>query len=206
VIRVAWLAMLALAGCDYEVKETAQPPPDQADNPPPVAPLPPPAPPASAPLLTADGYGPLRIGMTRAEVEAALGLDADANAVGGPEPDSCDQFRPARAPEGMLVMVQDGRLARVSLNEGSAVKTAHGLGLGAPAGEVRAKLKRVEASAHEYADPPAEYLTWWAKGGPSAGRTAGANARGIRYEVGGEGRVDSIHAGGPAIQLVEGCL
>ena len=30
-------------------------------------------------------------------------------------------------------------------------------------------------------------------------------ARGIRYEIDGEGKVSIIHIGGPAIQLVEGC-
>ena len=53
--------------------------------------------------LTAAGYGPLRIGMTRAEVVTALGDDSDPNAVGGAEPEVCDQWRPARAPEGVLV-------------------------------------------------------------------------------------------------------
>jgi len=31
------------------------------------------------------------------------------------------------------------------------------------------------------------------------------NARGIRYEIDGDGMVSMIHVGGPAIQLVEGC-
>ncbi|WP_158332143.1 hypothetical protein [Brevundimonas abyssalis] len=36
--------------------------------------------------------------MTRAEVVAALGEDANPDAVGGPDPESCDQFRPERRP------------------------------------------------------------------------------------------------------------
>lgn len=35
--------------------------------------------------------------------------------MGGPDPEACDQFRPERAPEGMLLMVEDGRLTRISL-------------------------------------------------------------------------------------------
>ena len=31
-------------------------------------------------------------------------------------------------------------------------------------------------------------------------------ARGITYEIGTDGKVQSIFAGGPAIQYVEGCL
>ena len=50
-------------------------------------------------LLTAEGWDGLRIGMTRAEVVAAAGEDANPEAVGGPEPEMCDEFRPADAPE-----------------------------------------------------------------------------------------------------------
>ena len=32
-----------------------------------------------------------------------------------------------------------------------------------------------------------------------------AAARGVRYEINGEGKVQIVHVGGPAIQLVEGC-
>src|SRR5690606_9967730 len=52
-------------------------------------------------VITADGWGPLRIGMTRDEVVAAAGDDANPDAVGGPDPQRCDQFRPARAPAGL---------------------------------------------------------------------------------------------------------
>lgn len=55
--------------------------------------------PAAEPVLTAEGFGPLRIGMTRAQVVEAMGEDSDPEAVGGPDPESCDEFRPARAPE-----------------------------------------------------------------------------------------------------------
>ena len=44
-------------------------------------------------------------------------------------------------------------------------------------------------------DAPAEHLTAWASPGQ----------RGVRYVVGQDGRVEEIHAGGPAIQYVEGC-
>ena len=164
--------------------------------------------PAAEPVLTAEGYGPLRIGMTLAEVTAALGADSDPGAVGGPEPESCDQFRPARAPEGLLVMIEEGRLTRISLHGEAAVATDRGLRLGATPAQVRAAYgAAVEAEPHEYQDPPAEYLTIRAKGGNSApGGVAEPGSRGIRYEVGQEGRVETIHAGGPSIQYVEGCL
>lgn len=48
-------------------------------------------------LITPDGWGPLRIGMSTAEVTAAAGADASPATVGGPDADRCDEFRPSRA-------------------------------------------------------------------------------------------------------------
>ena len=75
--------------------------------------------PESTATIGPDGWGLLRIGMTRAEVVAAAGEDANPNAVGGPNPKECDEFRPARTPRGLLVMLEDGILTRISLSEGT---------------------------------------------------------------------------------------
>ena len=80
--------------------------------------------PVDANALTANGWGPLRIGMTRAEVVAALGEDANPDAVGGPEPDVCDQFRPIQAPEDMLLMLENGVLTRISLVRNATLRSA----------------------------------------------------------------------------------
>jgi hypothetical protein len=173
------------------------------------APAAPPAAPAKAaePVLTSDGFGPLRIGMTRAEVVAALGEDAQPEAVGGPDPDACDEFRPGRAPEGMLLMIEAGRLTRISLIREAKVGTDRGVGLGATAAAVRAAYgPGLRAELHKYEAKPAEYLTWWAKDGPKGeGAATPAMARGLLYEVGGKGTVQRISAGGPSIRYVEGC-
>ena len=169
------------------------------------------APTTSAPdanALTAGGYGPLRIGMTRAEVVTALGDDSDPNSVGGAEPDVCDQWRPARAPEGLLVMIQEGVLTRISVASPSTLKTDRGFGVGDTAAAIKAAYGPLAvAQLHKYSAPPAENIFVWASGGPA---TAGAwvddaAARGVRYEIDGEGKVSIVHVGGPAIQLVEGC-
>lgn len=167
------------------------------------------APPApqTALILTAEGFGPLRIGMTLADVVTTYGPDSDPDSVGGPEPESCDQFRPARAPADLLVMIEEGRLTRISLLSGSEVRTDTGLHLGLSAARVRAAYgPALRAEPHKYADPPAEYLTVWARGGPGADGIAGEGSRGIRYEIGSDGNVATIHAGGDSIQYVEGCL
>jgi hypothetical protein len=160
-----------------------------------------------AAALTAQGFGPLRIGMSRAELVEAMGEDGDPQAVGGPDPESCDEFRPARAPEGLLAMVEDGWLTRISLVEGAKVGTDRGLGIGAAAAEVRSAYgEALRREPHKYEGAPAEYLTFWTKEGPRGDEYVEApGARGIRYEIGGKGRVRAIHAGGPSIQYVEGC-
>jgi len=162
----------------------------------------------SLPPLTADGWGPLRIGMTAAAVAAAMGPDSDPDAVGGAEPEACDQWRPARAPEGLLVMIENGRLTSISLHEGAPVRTDRGLGIGARAADVRRVYgPAVSGSGHRYQQPPAEYLNVWVRNGPRNPQegTEDPNARGIVYEVDGNGVVSRISAGGPSIQYVEGC-
>ena len=165
-----------------------------------------PTPDRAAPPLTAEGWGPLKIGMTLAQIVAAAGPDSDPDAVGGADPAACDQFRPARAPTGMLVMVEEGRLTRVSLIQGSAVETDRSIGIGDGRDEVvKAYGDAAAASAHEYSDKPAGYLDVWMG---AAGRDRAApdpSARGIRYEIDGENAVSAIHAGGPSILYVEGC-
>ena len=158
--------------------------------------------------LTAGGYGLLRVGMTRAEVVTALGDDSDPNSAGSAEPEFCDQWRPARAPEGVLVMIQDGVLTRISVASPSTLKTDRGFGVGDTAAAIKAAYGPLAvAQPHKYSAPPAEDIFVWATGGPA---TAGAfvedaAARGLRYEINGEGKVQIVHVGGPALQLVEGC-
>lgn len=151
--------------------------------------------------LTPEGWGPLRIGMTRAEVVAAAGKDANPEAVGGPEPDVCDQFRPADAPEGLLVMIERDRLTRISVARTSDITTERGFGVGSEGDEIAAAYgDAATRSPHKYLDGRAEYITIWSAD-PSA-----EEARGIVYETGTDGRVTHVHAGGTSIRYVEGCL
>ena len=189
-------AVLALAACGAPDPEPA--------------PTPEPAPPVEAPptadVLTAQGFGPLRIGMTRAEVEAALGPDSNPGAVGGPDPASCDTFHPARAPEGLTVMVENGVLTSIWLRSGSALKTDRGFGVGDTATAIKAAYGPLAyVSPHKYAEAPAEYITTWSVGG-AAGYVQNPSARGIAYHIGTDGTAEHVAAGGPSIQYVEGCL
>lgn len=156
----------------------------------------------SMPRLAPEGWGPLRIGMTRAQITAAAGDDANPDAVGGPDPEACDQYRPTGAPEGMLLMVENDTLTRISLMRESRVRTDRGLGLGEDAAAVLAAYgTSAESSPHKYRDAPSAYITAWTT--PPGGASP---ARGIVYEIHDDGRVALIHAGSESITYVEGCL
>jgi hypothetical protein len=186
-------AVLAVAACNSP--EPAEP----ASAPAPVAPVAPS--PAADNVLTANGFGPLRIGMTRAEVETALGADADPDAVGGPDPASCDIFHPTGAPEGLQVMVENGVLTSVWLVRASTVATDRGFKIGDAVAAVKTAYgPAAEVVPHKYVEAPAEYVTVW-----SGADHSSAAARGIKYEIGQDGKVQSIAGGGPSIGYVEGC-
>lgn len=192
------MSALALAACQQPAEPTPAP-----TEPPVTTPTPTPV---DANALTAEGWGPLRIGMTLAEITAALGPDADPNAVGGADPATCDQFRPERAPEGMLLMTEQGKLSRISLIRNSTLKTDRGFGLGDSAAAIKTAYGvAAVATPHKYEAAPSEYITAWSGAAPAAGATVPDTARGIVYEIGGDGMVKAIHAGGPSIQYVEGC-
>jgi hypothetical protein len=143
--------------------------------------------------LTVDGYGPARIGMTQAEVANALHVKLTGEAID--DEDVCVE-KEAAGFLGVMFMFEDKKLARVSLWEGSKVRTARGIGLGATADAVRrAYGKALKAERHHYEDLPSEYLTFWTV----------PKKRGVRFETNSKRRVQAIHAGTDAIQYVEGC-
>jgi hypothetical protein len=192
------LSMLALAACGGE-----PPTPDKAAVETPVAETTPAPTPNADIALTPDGWGPLRIGMTKDEVIAAVGDTRNPDAAGIPGSD-CIEFQPVRAPDGLWAMLEAGKLTRITLGDMSAVKTNTGLGLGDTADQVLASSSYFKRSPHKYQDAPAEYLTLWDMP-RSASFVEDEAARGIVFEIDGTGKVGMIHAGGPSIQYVEGC-
>ena len=152
-------------------------------------------------LLTWGGWGPLRIGMSREEVVAAAGADANRGAMGGPDPAQCDEFRPSNAPPGVLVMVESGVLTRISVSRNSAISTPEGFRIGDPDSSVLAAYgSRARVDAHRYWPAPAKYITVWRQASSGPGR------RGIRYEIDSSGEIVHLRAGGPSIEYVEGCV
>jgi hypothetical protein len=193
------VALLALAACN--APETAKTP--EAQPPEAAAPADP-ADAVAANVLTPLGYGPLKIGMTQAEVDAAVG-PPPANAAEA-EPSECRYYHPPRAPEGVLVMVENGVLTRLTATKDSTVKTGDGVGVGYDGEQLKARYAAATVTPHKYQGAPSAYVTLW----PGKPRLQGAYvtdpaARGLVFEIGQDGKVAFIHAGGPSIQNVEGC-
>jgi len=183
------LAGASLAACGQRREQTAEAPPPAAGPPAPIEQTPAPLP-TSAPL-TPYGWGKITIDMAEAEAVAA-GLSLPESAKAGPE---CHVLV-SRAYPGLLAMVEDGKVSRISVRETTALKTDKGLGVGDTPEAVRAAYgDSLVSLPHKYAPAPAAYLTVWSL----------PNKRGVRYVIGDTGKVAEVHVGGPSIEYVEGC-
>src|SRR4051794_9903896 len=143
--------------------------------------------------LTDTGLGPVRIGMTQAQVAKALNTKLKGEAI---EDEKVCVEKEARSLPGVNFLFENERLGRISIAKPSPITTRLGIGAGATAAQVRkaygAKL-RTERNAYE--ERPAEYLTYWTV----------PKKRGFRFETGTDRKVYVIHAGTDSIQYIEGC-
>ena len=145
--------------------------------------------------LTPTGWGPVRIGMNRDQVQKALDdqLEGDAFDNEG----SCIELFPQNdALKGSYFMFLEGKLSRISVSSPSKIATPRGIRVGATADAVReAYGEKLKAEPNHYLDLPAEYLTYWLKPEKS----------GVRFETDAQRNVEIIHAGDASIQYIEGC-
>lgn len=142
--------------------------------------------------LEVSGIGPVRMGMSVQEVVKALD-----GAVNVPEElGGCDYVFPRGWPEGLSVMVVDGRVARIEV-WGGEIATAEGARIGMSEQEIHALYPgQVEVRPHKYTDGNYLIIT---PAGP-----LGAEHR-IVFETDGS-VVERYRAGVlPAVEWVEGC-
>ena len=145
--------------------------------------------------LTPAGWGPARIGMTRAQVSKALHVELQGDAFDN-EGTCLELYASDNGLPGMYFMFEDDKLTRISASEPSAVATPRGIHVGSTAEEVRkAYGADLKTEPNHYLELPAEYLTYWLKPEKS----------GVRFETDAEQKVETIHAGNESIQLIEGC-
>jgi hypothetical protein len=191
---LALAALLAACGDGGREREEAPEPPSAAPATTAAAPAAPAAPPvAPAGVLTPYGFGAVKIGMTEAEAQEALGPETQG---GSGATSDCHLLWVGRAPANIVYMVEGGRVTRVTAHLDSQVKTDRGVGVGNTEAEVRAAYPEgLEVTPHKYIGEPAHYLTLWTLPGK----------RGIRFETDAQGLVREVHAGDRTIEYVEGC-
>jgi hypothetical protein len=180
-MRAAW-PLLLLAACSS--------PRPAADAAPPSAPL---ASAASAWVLTPTSFGKARIGMTVAELNAALG---DSLRPTYEVSEDCDQLVPASFPARTRLMVLQDTVVRFEADS-AGVLTPEGVGVGDTEGRLREVYgARAVVTPHKYTGPEGHYVTVT---DPSD------STRKTIFETDGA-KVTEFRAGRtPGVELVEGC-
>ena len=179
-MRVALVALLALGACS----EPAAPILPRTESA------------ARADQISPDGFGAIHIGVSLAEARANLGA-ALSQMEAADNPESCATAA-YTTDDGQQLLLMFERSRVTSLYAGGAapsVRTPEGLGVGSTAAEVRAAYPAALEEPAKYDDPPAHNLIIW----------RAPNESGLRFEIGSDGKVTAIHAGGPSILYVEGC-
>lgn len=173
----------------------ATPRPSPTDVPPPAEPPAQPALPTSLTglTLTTDGLGPIRIGMSRREVEEQVGP-----LVVNHESGDCASLSP-RIADYVELLIESGRVTRVSVSGEPSIRTPRGVGAGSRARDVRAAYgPTLLEEPHVYMEPPAMYLTFLIEGG--------SPGEGVRFEADENEVVTAVHGGQGSLGYVEGCL
>lgn len=142
-------------------------------------------------ILTPVGLGTIGIGRAPAIAGAGV-LTEDENQLS----DECRTLKASGYPH-IYVMSDGERVTRITVMDGSEVRTAKGIGPGATEAEVRAAYPDVREEPHKYEAAPAKNLYW---------EPQGKDGNALRFEIGGDGKVSLIHAGvQPSLSYVEGC-
>lgn len=139
-------------------------------------------------IVSADGAGPVRLGMSRRE------LTARGGAVNS-ESEACEYVTPQGAPPGVRAMVVNGTVRRVDISS-PGVATREGVGVGSTETQILAAYSNVTVQPHKYTS--GHYLTADLAAGPLGTpklvfETDGQTA--TRYRVGLP----------PEVEWVEGC-
>lgn len=140
---------------------------------------------ADATALKPEGFENIVVGQA-----PPAGLKADSAQVS----DGCQTYSDKK--RRFYAMTGGKVVGRITAMQGSPLKTARGIAVGASEAAVRRAYPEVTQDAHKYVDAPAKYLDWRPGGGKA----------GLRFEIGADGKVSFIHAGRePEITYVEGC-
>ena len=208
-LRLAVALLFAAAGCAVKTEKAADTlavdsststvvttPVDTAATPvkapPPAAQTPAPSGTSRTPdmSVTEYGIGPIHAGMTVSEANAAIGGGFAAPKGGA---SGCTYAVLTKAPRGLAVMLENGRVARVEVRSGSIATST-----GARIGDSESRIKSLYAGI---ATTPHKYVT----GGHYLTVTGSDPANRIVFETDGS-KVTTFRSGKtPAVEYVEGC-
>ena len=137
-----------------------------------------------------DGIGPLRVGVTLAEVTRSLGEPLSV------VNEECDHVNPTRMPEGILLMIIEDTLVRVQIDS-AGVRTVEGAQVGDSESRILELYgARARIEPHKYTYPDGHYVVV---------TPPGDTLHRIIFET-LKGRVTTYRSGRvPAVQYVEGC-
>lgn len=143
--------------------------------------------------LTEQGIGPVRVGMTLADVAGAT--SAGIRLV-GTDSTECSYLSWRDGPPGVLIMAEGGHVVRIDVRN-PAIATPEGIKIGSTEAEVQQRYSgRVEVQPHKYSD--GHYLVITPR------EPADSNLR-IVFETDGK-KVETFRGGlVPQVQYVEGC-
>ena len=161
----------------------------------PATPTPDSAPPAAGTSFTIapDSYGPLRVGMTVAQAASALGggFAAPKGYSGG-----CGYAVLVKAPRGLAVMLNEGKIARFEIRSGG-IKTTEGARIGDSETRIKSLYAgRVTSTPHKYVSG-GHYLTVVPPGSDSGDR--------IVFETDGSKVTEYRSGKTPEVEQVERC-
>jgi hypothetical protein len=147
---------------------------------------------ASPPMLTQDGYGDLKIGMSEASAMRVLGIsEADVG-----EGAVC-RVIDAQGQPGLQAMIERGRLSRIAVSGAAAMKTDAGVAIGSSESAIYKAYPNVRSDGG-FVDDGAPWQELYVQ-------PKGRDGRGVRFTIDGKGKVAAMYAGGPSIEYPDGC-
>ena len=150
---------------------------------------------AAAPwILTPQGLGPVRLGMTPEQVAQVAGKPVNLDESGSDNPKDCAVVE-MPGHDGVDLLFESARLTAIWLYKPARYKTARKIGVGAKDSAVAAAYPQAIKGPADYDDAPAANFLVWEK----------KDVLGLLFRTDETRKVVSIAAGTDSIEYMEGC-
>ncbi len=145
--------------------------------------------------LRADGYGPVKIGMSIKEASEAIKMPLTSNSPDADEP-SCFYVYPYGEPGTVGFMIINNKIARVDVHfENPDIQTDKKIKFGSSTADVKKAYGKIKIEPHPYGGPEESYLIYDYN-----------DQLQIIFETDQKGNVTSLRSGKkPEVGFIEGC-